>query len=157
MKGFSLLEVLIAVVIFSLVIMGVYGVFSVANRNYAVDAALVELAQQTRQTMFWLTKDIREASALSITNIDSASDAISFNAIGETGIQYYLDNNQLIREFPSGTRRVVANNIARFRIARGNNPLDNNMLVLDLLAEKTLISGETLSSPLRERVRLRNE
>jgi prepilin-type N-terminal cleavage/methylation domain-containing protein len=152
MRGFSLLEVLIAVVIFSFILMGMYGVVTVANRNYSTDAALVDLGQQARQSMFWMTKDMREASSISIATIDSNYDSIVFNSTTESGIRYYCNSAQLIREYPINTTRVVANNISRLKFSR-----TGNILEIRLEAEKTLPSNDTFSFPLTEKVRLRNE
>jgi prepilin-type N-terminal cleavage/methylation domain-containing protein len=152
MKGFSLLEVLIAVVIFSFIMAGMYGVLSVANQSYSTDTALVMLGQQARQIMFWMLKDMREASSVSITNIDNDSDSIVFDSIMESGIQYYREGEQVIREYPAGTKRVVGNNIIRLKFARSGNLLD-----IHLVAEDTLPSNINFSFPLREQIRLRNE
>jgi type II secretory pathway component PulJ len=151
MKAFTLLDTLIALVIFTFVIAAMYGVITTANISYNTDTTLMYLGQQARQVMFWLTKDMREASSVSITYIDDDSDLIVFDTIDEPGIQYYLDGNQVVKEYPLNTKRVIGNNIARFKFSRAGKEIE-----VDLMADRELSSQTTLSFPLREKLRLRN-
>lgn len=125
MKGFTLVETLVSVLIFGLLVAGIYGVLNVGSAIYREDINLVELQQQVRQAMDWMAKEIRESkpSEITITN----GNTISFKVppaiytdpwVGP--IIYYRDvddtnsdgiTDQVIREYPQGTRRILANNI----------------------------------------------
>ncbi|MFZ5800939.1 MAG: hypothetical protein ACOY3D_06160, partial [Candidatus Omnitrophota bacterium] len=120
---------------------------------YYVDLGTLDLHQQTRNAMDWMVREIREAgaSSVSITVIDANSDRITFNTPNETGIQYYRNGNQVIREYPSATTRVVGNNINRLKFTQ-----TGSLLQIQLRAEKTALN-RPLSFSLTEQVRMRND
>ncbi|MCX5706279.1 MAG: prepilin-type N-terminal cleavage/methylation domain-containing protein [Candidatus Omnitrophica bacterium] len=146
--GFTLLEALIVAVIFSFIIAGIYGVMNVANVSYPTDLGMLDLQQQARQTMQWITRETREASLVTITT-GTDSDSISFNTPNESGIQYSVVNNQVIRSF-SGTR-TIAFNIASLRFSQSGN-----LLQIQVNAASTVLL-KPLAFSLTEKVRLRNE
>jgi type II secretory pathway component PulJ len=152
MRGFTLLDTLIAIVIFSFIIAGIYGVVTTADISYANDTTLMYLGQQARQVMFWLIKDMREAVSLSINNVDNDSDIVVFSTADESNVRYYLNGGQVIREYPLNNMRVMGNNITRFRAYRSGNLID-----IDLIADREISPDLTLSFPLKEKIRLRNE
>ncbi len=153
-KSFTLIEALITLVVSSFIMAGLYSVVVIANNSYSTDSVLVYLGQQTRQVAFWITKDIREASSISINQDEGV---VEFEAIFDTDgsrdtVRYYRQDNQIIREEPNGVERVVGNDIIGF-----DSYIEDNMLYVDLSAEKEARPGQFLSFSLRERVRLRNE
>jgi hypothetical protein len=82
--------------------------------------------------------------------VDANSDTITFTTPTANGVQYYRSNNQVVREYPSGTTRVVANRIARLKFT-----LSGSVLKIDLRADQTS-QGRTFSFSLSEKVRIRN-
>jgi len=160
MRAFTLLEVLIVVVILSFLIAGITGVLNLGNVTFPVDLGQINLQNQARQSMQWITRDLREASGVTV---GGGSNSITFNNYSGSGISYYLDtadtngdnlSNQIIREFPSGTRRVVANDISGLVFTPdASNPL---LLRIDISASRTIMN-RPFAFTLTEQVRLRNE
>jgi type IV pilus assembly protein PilW len=72
-RGLTLLELLIALVIFALAIAGVYRVFVFQSRAYTVQDQVVEVQQGTRSAMEILLRDLRMAGY----DNDSASSKVS--------------------------------------------------------------------------------
>ena len=147
LAGFTLLEVLIAAVIFSFIIAGIYGVMNVANVSYPTELGMLDLQQQARQSMYWITREIREASLVIITP-GADSDVISFNTPNETGIQYSVVNNQVIRNY-NGTR-TIAFDISSLRFS-----LTGNLIEIQVNAATTILL-KPLTFSLIEKVRYRN-
>lgn len=150
-KGFTLVETLISALLMSFILLGVYGVLQTGNTITTNDNALADVQQQARNAMDRIVREVREASTQTITNVDASSDRISFNTPNETGIQYYRSGTSLVREYPSGTTRNVATNIAYLRFT-----LSGTLLTVSIRADKALFN-KTISFPLVEKVRLRNE
>jgi len=160
MKAFTIIEVLIVVVIFSFLAIGITGVMNLGNLTFPIDLGQVNLQHQVRQAMQWLSRELREASAVTY-GADYKS--VTFNSYSGSGIAYYLDasdvngdnlTNQIIREFPAGSRRVIANDISELLFTPDTvNPL---LLRVDISAGRTVMN-KALTFSLAEQVRLRNE
>jgi len=160
MKGFTLVEFLVSAVILSIIVIGIYGVLNVGNIMYYSDIGLLELQQNARQGMEKMINELREASNIQISTLDDNSDQIVFNNYKGVGIEYYRDINdlngdgivnQIIRQDPSGSREVLANNITRLKFL-----LSSPYLTIEVKAEKS-VRQIPLSFSLKENVALRNE
>ena len=161
MRGFTLVEVLVVVMIFSLMVAGIFGVLNLGNVTFPVDLGKMEVHQQARLLMHWLTRDLRQATNLQIIPLTVNSDKkILFRNSKGLEIIYYLDledsnndglTNQIVREYPAGTVRVIANNISRFKFRR-----TGNLLRIEISVDKT-VRNKSLSFELTEQVYLRNE
>lgn len=169
MKGFTLLEVIITVTILSLVMIGVFSVFNIADKGWNQDMGVLDLHQEARQVMDRMVKEIRQSKNEDIT-ISNAGEKVDF--IIPTGvanstitysdtISYYRNvNNQIIREHPVNNAHVLANNIVGL-----NFSIAGSVLTVQLAAKKT-VRGRDLCFPtpcedpqnyLKEEVNLRNE
>jgi len=120
--GFTLVETLITALILSLIICGTYDVLNIANIAYSTDLGLLNLQQQARQGMEWLSRETRQAS-LSSVNITNNGTTITFNTPNATGIQYSLSNNALVRQYPQGTNKTIANNISSLTFSKPGSVL----------------------------------
>jgi prepilin-type N-terminal cleavage/methylation domain-containing protein len=60
-KGFSLIELLVAMVIMSVVSLAIYGVFSVSSRSYTTQGVTADVQQSVRAAMEVMLQDIRAA------------------------------------------------------------------------------------------------
>lgn len=60
-KGFSLIELLVAMVIMSIVSLAIYSVFSVASKTYTTQGVTADVQQSVRAAMEVMLQDIREA------------------------------------------------------------------------------------------------
>jgi prepilin-type N-terminal cleavage/methylation domain-containing protein len=163
MKGFTLLEVLISLVILSIITVGIYGVLNISDKTYQNDLGLLDLQQQVRQSMDGMVKELKQskASLISISNagaridfkvpIDLTTSPVTYTDF----IAYYLGGNQILREFPAGTTKVLANDINAL-----NFSLAGNELQVQLSAQKTVrqrVLTFPLTGLLTQKVRLRNE
>lgn len=107
---FTLLEVLISVAIFSFLIASVFAFMTMGNLVWNTDINLLSLQQEARQAMNGMTHELRQADSSSVT-ITSGGSQIEFYIPDITNsIKYYLNTNQIIREHPTGTTRVLASN-----------------------------------------------
>ena len=140
----------LVVTIFSFALMALYSIMLISNRSYFVDANYVELEQQARNSLDRMMREVRGAikSSISITTVSATSDRLTFSKSGQSGIEYYLSGNQLIREY-SGTAKVVANNIGYLKFS-----LSGSLLTINLKAEKNFF--QLLSTPYKVQVRLRS-
>lgn len=152
-RGFTLVEILVCLLILSVSMAGIFMVLNVGDIAFNLDIGMLELQQQARQAMDSMVRELREAQDLTVTVINQDSDRVSFNTSSEAGISYYRDanNNQIIREFPQQTKKVLANNIAYFKCA-----FTNPLLEVRLRADKA-VRQKALTFSLAEKVRLRNE
>jgi len=64
-KGFSLLEIMVAIVVFALVVASAGGVFISVQRAWQRQKAVLDLIQNARQAMETMTNEIRRARAVS--------------------------------------------------------------------------------------------
>ena len=151
MKGFTLLEVLVSVAILGIIIAGIFAVSNIGNMTHYSNLEHLELQQNARQAMDLMVRELRESSPGDII-IDEGNSQITFDTLSELGIQYYRDTqeNQIIREYPVDTTRILANNIDGLIFY-----LNGNLLEIQITARRTQRRDLTLF--LKERVRLRNE
>lgn len=158
--GFSLFEVLLSIAIMAILGAGIYGVLNAGNALFYNDNGLLELQQNSRQGMEAMISELREAGSIQIIAVDSDSDRIVFNSYKGIGAQYYRDLsdinsdgivNQLIREYPSGSWKIVTNNITRLKFSHSSP-----YLTIEIRADKTVMQ-RPLSVSLKENLLLRNE
>ena len=111
------------------------------------------MEQQTRNAIDRIVRQVRQASSQTITaNYNSTTnDKIVFTIPTATGIQYYLNGTNLVREYPAGTTYNIASNISLLKFT-----LTGSLLQIQVNANKTMYS-QTISFLLTEKVRLRNE
>ncbi len=153
MKGFTLLEILVAILIFTFIIGGMYSVLNISKTNYDTNLASLNLQRQARQGMSWLIREIRQAYLSSIPNKDQNRSSITFNTPDANGVQYSLVSGQLWRGYPTGT--VIANDITALAFP----PIVGNLQKITLEASKTFRSlgkDRTLTFSLTEQVEVRN-
>jgi prepilin-type N-terminal cleavage/methylation domain-containing protein len=158
-KGFTLLEILVTILIFSFIVGGMYGVLNVSRTNYDANSVSLNLQRQARQGMSWLVRDLRAAKASS-TNIvqDGSNNNITFNTSSETDVKYYVNatTSQLKRISSTSAEVVKANDITGLVFpARGSS----NIQQIQLNASKTFFSNgqnRTLTLPFTEQVQMRN-
>lgn len=154
MKAFTLLELLVTVLILTVMVFAIYSVLNVASTNFPTDTALLDLQQQARQAIELISKESREASVsnITITPADTDHDILIFSTPTKNGISYYINlaNGRLIRQYPTGTTRVVAHDITRLKFS-----LTGNLLIIEVQTQKD-IQQKTLNFQLKGRVRVRN-
>lgn len=152
-RGFTLVEIAIGIVIFSLVSVGVLAILASGNNTWSQEAALLEMQQQARSAMNGITTELRQIDPLQNIVISDADQKIVFYIIDISNpISYYLNvSNQIVREHPIGTNRILANNINSLTFSHVGDVIN-----ITILAQKTDKRGRSLSFSLKEKVRLRN-
>ena len=128
-----------------------YMILNAGNASITRDNTLLEVQEQSRNAMQRMVHEIRQASTQTITVISASSDSITFTIPTASNIKYYLTGTNLIREYPAGTTATVANSIAYLKFT-----LNSKLLTISVRADKTRYT-QTVSFPLIEQVRLRNE
>ncbi len=156
MKGFTLIEVLVTTVILTFIIAGIFAVLNVADMNWHSDMGLLDLQQQARQAMDVMVKEIRQStqdtslcpSGITRANLNAK---ISFYVVPQIyggscvgPISYYRDTqdlnydgvtDQLIREYPQNTRKILANGITTLSFPPNS---DINIVNIQLAAQKNI-------------------
>jgi prepilin-type N-terminal cleavage/methylation domain-containing protein len=159
-KGFTLVEVLISVAILSIIFAASYAVLLTGQNTWFVGQDMLGLQSQLRLGSSCIIREFREAASFSITPVDADDDILTFRTPNEASISYYRDINdlnndsltdQIIREYPSGTIRVIANNISSLHFSSSGK-----LLQINITAAKTS-RGRTLQLSLAEKVIGRNE
>ena len=158
MKGFILVEALVAILILSFIMAGIFGVLHIGGSTYHTSLGLVELQQQSRGAMDRLTRELRQSKASDLSIISPGEITFyvpptNYGAAWIGPIRYYLNNldNRIIREYPTGTEKIVANDISSL-----NFSLNDDLLDIQLTAART-VRGKNLSFSLDDQVRFRHE
>lgn len=166
-SGFTLIEIMVTFVIMSFIVWSIYAIFNMADKTWNFDMGIVDLQQDARQAMDKMVKEIRQtrSSIVIITGgtqisfqvpIDITTSPVTYS----TPISYYLESNQIIREYPVNEKAVLANNIDNLNFTR-----TGDIVEIELTATKT-VRGRTLCFPspcqnpkntLLEKVMTRNE
>jgi len=163
MRAFTLIEFLIAVSILAVVTVGTVMFLNSADSVFITDAGLLDLRQQARRALNEMVREIRGATGKSI-DVGGASITISTPSAG--GVEFYRDtnDNQLIREFPSGTEQVLANDISALSFccwhdatATCDTDCTGSNLVEIVLTASNAVRGRVLSFPLKGQANTRND
>jgi prepilin-type N-terminal cleavage/methylation domain-containing protein len=172
MKGFTLLEVLVAVSIFTLLCLAIFAVMDLGRASWFTGSAVTETHQEIIKSFMIMEKEIRETrpaqinlasgtSAPSITlkvpqDIDADGDVLDASGMIEwSGNIVYARNasNQITRT-ASGAASVIANNIISLQFTRPVTPLD--IVQVDVTARKTSFTGRQFQETGQIVIKMRN-
>ena len=87
-KGFSLIELMVAMAITSIVMAGIYMFYQSNLRSHITQQALVDMQQDMRAAMYMMTREIRVAGY-----DPSRSTAATFTIASIAEVQFQLDDN----------------------------------------------------------------
>jgi prepilin-type N-terminal cleavage/methylation domain-containing protein len=165
--GFTLLELMVVFLIFSMVVMALYAILSGGRRAWLTSEAQIDLQVQARRALARITQDLSESapSQISIVTISPQEDRITFRmASSYTGgvvtwgnqIRYALggiNGQQLIRQdLDSGGSEEVAQYVTALLFAQP----DADTIDVGLTVARQSLVGDTLQLPLATRITLRN-
>ncbi|MDO8748169.1 MAG: hypothetical protein Q7J72_03510 [Candidatus Omnitrophota bacterium] len=153
LTGFTFAETMVSVLIFSILAMAILSVLTIGQKAWHSDVGKVELQQQARLAMDGMIREVRESSSAGITQpADGGNSAqLDFTTVEAGGtISYYLESNQLIREYPAGTEKILSGDVETV-----NFSLSGDVLIIQLDLGKS-VYGADLNFSLKEQVRLRN-
>lgn len=149
--GFTFIEIVVSMVIFSFMVLAIFSVLNVGDKTWRSESILVELQQQVRLAIDGMTRELRQSRSSGDITISGGNTQIDFYHAGSaTEISYYLSNNQIIREHPAGTTKVLANNITSLTFSQSGD-----VITIQVQAQK-IDRGGTRSFALTEKVRVRN-
>lgn len=183
-EGFSLLEVLISLSVFTIVLFAVYTTFTASHRTFARGEDKIEVQQTIRVAMGMAASEIRTAGydpsnviTLLPTTAIQAANANTLTFIADVDgnnvtdrVTYRLQGTQLIRDFdswngatfPAPVSEQLADGVTALTFAyfdSSNNPtatLANiRRITIGLTVQETGVGGQQ-SLPLTMDVRLRN-
>jgi prepilin-type N-terminal cleavage/methylation domain-containing protein len=172
MKGFTLLEILVAVSIFTLLSLAIFAVMDLGRDSWFTGSAVTETHQEITKSFMIMEKEIRETraaeidltsgtSAPSITlkvpqDIDADGDVL--DALGRIewsgNITYALNASNQITRTASGATSVIANNIVSLQFTR---PVASPDIVqVDVAARKTSFTGRQFQETGQIVIKMRN-
>lgn len=155
-QGITLAEMMVTVIIFAFILGICYTLLISGSDSWETNSARVELQQELRKAMDWITQDLRQAGSASITDVpaDGAPyTSITFRkAAGVSGgnlvwdastTRYFLTGTQLQRQVGALTASVIAQNIQSVQFSRQAST--SNIVTVSLQAEKKTPRGKNLS------------
>jgi type IV pilus assembly protein PilW len=132
-KGFTLVEILVAIAISGVVMAGIYSAYYTQQRSYEVQEQLVTVQQNLRAAMYFMEREIRMAGLDPLRSAGAAIIAADSNdlrftedvgdgtggdpdgaiAVEEENIRYYLEDNKLRRAtIDAGTGDPIVQTLA---------------------------------------------
>lgn len=157
--GLTIFELLVSAAIMSIIGIGIFNVLMTGQGTFATGIGQIDLQGQARVALTWIGRELREASSVTISPLGSDDDLIVFSTPGESSIRYYRDvadsnsdgaSDQLIREYPSGTYRIIASRISSLEFSENAGIVDID------LAVSSNSAGAQVQRSLKRRVALRN-
>jgi len=166
--GFTLVEILVAVSLYSLIAAACFVAFITGNRSWQVNKVQLEIQQELRKAMDWMIEDLRQSGSSAI--VDVPSDGVWYNSITfkmaeginngniswSGDVQYALggtNSNQLLRQ-TGGEEKILAQNITTLQFRRQTGTPKS--LEVSLTAQKTTPEGQVLNQDLNFQIKLRN-
>lgn len=136
-QGFTMVELLVAMVVSLLALAAIYSTFLAQHRSYQVQGETADMQQNIRTAMYYMQREIRMAgndpytkgifgfpvpplgNSTANANVIQFTEDIGDGAVGAPNgllntnetIQYRLNNGNLIRNTPATGDQVVAQNI----------------------------------------------
>lgn len=86
-KGFTLLELLIAVFVAGIVMGSVYSAYYSQQKSYVVQEQMAEMQQNLRSAMYMMTREIRMAGCNPLGSADTAG----FQSIANSNVSFSMD------------------------------------------------------------------
>jgi prepilin-type N-terminal cleavage/methylation domain-containing protein len=112
-RGFTLTEVIVAIAISATLFASFAVLLARVGWGWNAWMGTVDIQTEARKGMDAFIKDIRGATVTA--NTGSTITYTTYNpvtAATETGVQCYVSNNQLVREYPANTRKTLAYNVS---------------------------------------------
>ncbi len=144
-KAFTLIELMIAMAIFSIILGAIYSVLSMGRTSYYTGDIQIAVQQEARKAMDKMTREIREASSVNLSN------NYPF-LIQASRIKYEVNSGQLQKIVEGGSTTVLANDVGNVQFTL----IGGDMVYITLTTQKNTVSGRSLSADLTSQVKLRN-
>lgn len=165
-RGFSLVEALITILIFSILSAACLSVFVSASGSYQMTQGRAQLQGEMRKGVNWLKNELRQSGSAGITNVLSngtAYTSITFKTATGTSsgittwsantIQYALSGTNLQRT-TGGVARTICQNVQSVSFTRQTTTPD--IVDISLAGQLVTQKGTILTQTLNFKVELRN-
>lgn len=172
--GFTLVEVMVTLFIFSIIFMGIFVVLASGRATWHTADTQIQVYEEIRKALVNMDGQLRQARSSVITGVpadgnyypsiifkvpqDLDGDGDVLDALGNIewsgSITYALNaDNQIMRTGPSGSS-AVANNISQLQFMRPTgNP---NVIQIYMKATKATLTGRILEDSINSSVKMRN-
>ena len=168
-RGFSLVEAIVTVVLFSIIGGACFAIFLSGADSWQVNSVKLELQQELRKAADWMRQDLWEAGVSTITNVPAdgswhttitfrVSNGVSGgNILWSTNtIQFLLggtNNSQLQRQSGAQTK-ILAQDMQTLQFRR--QATTPNILEMSFAAQKRTTKGALLTQNTTFKITLRN-
>ncbi len=158
-RGITLVEVMVTVIIFAFILGICYSLLISGSDSWETNSTRIELQQELRKAMDWITQDLRQAGSVAIVDVPangSTYTSITFRkSAGVSGGNLVWDSSttryslggtggtQLLRQVSGQTASVIAQNIQSLQFSRQTST--SNIVTVSLQAEKKTLRGKNLS------------
>ncbi|MFH1782841.1 MAG: prepilin-type N-terminal cleavage/methylation domain-containing protein [Candidatus Omnitrophota bacterium] len=167
-KGFTLLELMIVLAIFTVIMGSIFTALSIGKNSFYTGSVQVEMQQEARKGLDRMVKELRQTNNFVIPSLPA--DDIFYNTITfrlpVTDVNGYtnwtsdvtyslggLNGTQLLRMTVNGTE-ILANNINSIQFRRTTST--PNVIDIRIQAVKNTLIGHTIQAPLNCQVNMRN-
>jgi len=154
-EGFTLVELMVTLGIFTILIAAIYAVLSIGDSTAQTGLTNIELSQNVRLGTARMLKELHNVRRSTVSIPDGSY--ITFQVPGNSNIIQYslggLNGRQLIRT-EAGTGTVLCNNVQGVQFIP--SPFSGNVISITLQTQKTSLSRHNLTTALNVRVKARN-
>ena len=172
MKGFTLLETLVALSIFTLLILAIFGIMDLGRASWFTGSASVEVHQEIIKSFMTMEKEFRETRPAQVSLTSGVSSAsITFrvpqdtdgdgDVLSATGdiewsgdITYTLNSSNQITRTASGVTSILSNNIISLLFTRPVSSAD--IIQIDITARKTSFTQRQFQEAGQIIIKMRN-
>ena len=171
-KGFTLLEMLVAVAIFLIAILALFAIMDMGRSSWFTGDTSAQLRQEVIRALTVMEKEIKETRPAQVSLTAGANSAslkfkiphdndgngtvldASGNIEWSAEITYALNGAGEITRTSSGTTTILAHNIVNLQFVRPLSPV--NILQIDIAARKSTVMGKVMQDLDRAIVKMRN-
>ena len=165
--GFTLVESVVTIAIFSLIAAGIYATMVAGDNSWNLNSIQIEVQQELRKAMSGMKDDLMQSGSTAINDVPAdgtwytsitfyRSDGVSGGKIlwNSDTTQFLLSGNQL-QSIEGSTTKVIAQNIQSLQFRRLTSAPE--MVEVTLQAQKSgLKGGGAVTDSLDFKVKLRN-
>jgi type IV pilus assembly protein PilW len=123
-KGFTIIELLIAVFVAGIVMGGVYSAYYSQQKAYTAQDQLAEMQQNLRSGMYYMAREIRMAGC----NPKSTADDAGFQAIGANSVSFSMDTRGQFSTDPPDGDTADANETIVYSLSDWNGDGINDLM-----------------------------
>lgn len=170
-SGFTLIETLVVVAIFSMLFSAIFTMLSVSNNSFNTGSTQQDVENQARQGLNNMIRELYETNAGNVSITGGGNDIITFQLLFDDGsgnliwgadgiqdfkIRYAINANQLLRQILDASNNLVSQRVLAVDAFSLQFSLSGSMLNISLTSQKSAVGGRVLSHTLSSKVTFRN-